>query len=104
MKSIYPCIIVVLSVLSVLGKPGGTYVLTGNEKSIPEIIKADVEKYPDIYTGISLRDYLSEFKKINQIGLRKLTPGDALIFPETMASRKAEDEKNAGKAREEEQK
>ena len=103
MKSIYPALFV-LSVLSVLGKPGETYLLTGDEKSISGIIKADAEKYPDLYKEVSLKNYRAEFEKINQIGRRKLTPGDTLIFPKTPASQKAEDEKNAEQARAEEKK
>lgn len=70
----------------VLAKPGGTYTLTGEEKGVPEIIKADMEKNPDLYKGESLKSYIAKFKKENQIGQRKLAPGDQLKFPDTKAS------------------
>ena len=53
-----------LSIPDAMGSPGGTYTLSGNEKSVREIIKADVEKYPDLYMGEPLGAYLSEFKKV----------------------------------------
>ncbi len=88
-----------LSIPSAMGSPGGIYTLSGNEKSVREIIKADVEKYPDLYMGESLGAYLSEFKKVNQIGARKLAPGDELVFPETMVSLKARRAKEVEDAR-----
>jgi len=70
-------------------EPGGTYILTGEEKNIAEIITADMAKYPELYQGESLDGYISKFKRKNKIGSRTLSPGDPLYFPETTASRKA---------------
>ena len=67
-------------------EPGGTYTLTGNEKGVTEIVKADMAKYPDLYKGETLGSYVSKFKKENRIGKRKLSPGDQLTFPATQAS------------------
>lgn len=72
-----------------LAEPGGSYILTGNEKSVDEIVKHDMEKYPDLYIGESFNFYVARFKKENEIGKRKLAPDDALTFPETRASIKA---------------
>jgi hypothetical protein len=78
--------------------PGGTYVLTGNEKSIQEIISADMEQYPDLYKGESLSAYVDTFKRVNNIGQKKLTLGDNLVFPETAASRGLKEAKAAEEA------
>ena len=51
-----------------------------------EIIKADMQKFPDLYKGENLKSYTSKFKKENKVGKRKLSPGDELRFPETLAS------------------
>lgn len=67
-------------------EPGGTYILTGKEKGVSEIIISDMEKHPSLYEGESLNNYASKFKKENRIGKRKLAPGDELIFPDTLAS------------------
>ena len=75
-----------ISIHSVFAEPGGVHVLTGNEKSIEEIVKADMEKHPDLYTGESFQFYVVKFKQENNIGKRKLAPGDQLTFPETKAS------------------
>ena len=66
-------------------EPGGTYTLTGEERGIEEIIKADMAKYPDLYKGVSFRSYLADFKRKNKIGKRTFSPGDVLHFPETAA-------------------
>jgi len=79
-----------VSCLSAWSEPGGTYTLTGDEKSIAEIIKADMAQYPELYQGESLDGYISKFTKRNKIGKRSLAPGVKLYFPETMASGKAE--------------
>lgn len=81
-------LIVALSALSVLAEPGGIYTLTGDEKGLSEIIRADMAQFPDFYKGESLNSYISKFKKENRIGKRKLSPGDELRFPETLASLK----------------
>lgn len=98
MNSLYPVITVFLCVLSALGEPGGTYTLTGKEKSIRAIIKTDIEKYPDLYEGEPLAAYLSEFNETNNIGRVQLAVGDVLVFPETIASREAQDAKKAAEA------
>ena len=71
-------------------KPGGSYTLTGSEQSIEAIIKADMEQNPDLYIGESLRSYMAKFKNENNIGHRKLSSGDKLVFPHTKSSLKAE--------------
>ena len=82
--------------------PGGTYVLTGNEKSVEEIVRADVEKYPDLYQEELLPDYLAEFRRVNKIGSRKLAPGDELVFPETAVLRSIDQARAAEKTDKEE--
>ena len=82
-------IMTLVTCLTAWSEPGGTYTLTGEEKSISEIIKADMAQYPELYQGESLDGYISKFNKRNKIGKRTLSPGDQLYFPETMASRKA---------------
>ncbi|MBN2163614.1 MAG: C39 family peptidase [Pontiellaceae bacterium] len=73
-------------------EPGGTYTLTGKEKGIEEIIKADMAQYPELYRGVNLRNYISSFKKKNNVGKRKFSPGEVLYFPETDASLSAKKE------------
>ncbi|RKX45936.1 MAG: hypothetical protein DRP64_03980 [Verrucomicrobia bacterium] len=82
-------LIVLLSIHIVFAEPGGLYTLTGKEKSLEEIISTDMETFPDLYKGESLKFYLGKFKNENNLGHRKLAPGDQLIFPETKASIKA---------------
>lgn len=77
-------LIVALSAHSVLAEPGGIYTLTGDEKGLSEIIRADMAQCPDLYKGESLNSYISKFKKENRIGKRRLSPGDELRFPETL--------------------
>lgn len=77
---------IVFPIFNTWAEPGGSYILTGKEKSIGEIIQADMKKYPDLYQGESLSSYTSTFKKENRIGKRKLSPGDELTFPDTLAS------------------
>lgn len=89
MKFIHLILLIFLSCLCIQGKPGGTYVLTGQEKSIADILKADFQKYPELYADEPLPEYMAEFKRLNQIGKRKLVTGEKLIFPETIALRKA---------------
>lgn len=84
-----------LFIINAEAEPGGTYTLTGNEKSLTEVIQADMQNHVELYKGESLSSYTKKFKKENQIGKRKLNPGDELVFPETMASLKA---KKAGAA------
>jgi len=88
-RSLVAGLVVALLLYSAMAEPGGTYTLTGEEKGIAEIIKADMQQFPDLYKGESRISYTSKFKKENQIGRRKLNPGDQLRFPETMASIKA---------------
>lgn len=78
------------SLVSAWAEPGGTYTLTGEEKRVEEIIKADMTQHPALYKGESLKSYVEKFKKENKIGKRKLSPGDQLHFPDTPASLKAE--------------
>jgi hypothetical protein len=84
---------IIISVLALLitvqvafPKPGETYTLTGKEKSIEEIVKADMQMFPELYKGESLKFYIVKFKNQNRIGKRKLKPGDQLTFPTTKAS------------------
>ncbi len=70
-------------------KPGGAYTLTGEEKGVSEIIIADMEEFPELYNGETLSGYVAKFKRENRIGKRKLSAGDKLRFPETLASIKA---------------
>ena len=92
MKILLASLIVVLSTHIVFAEPGGSYTLTGNEKSIEAIVKADMEQHPDLYVGEYLRNYVAKFKNENKIGRNKLAPGDILIFPDTRASLKAKGE------------
>ncbi len=93
MKKIFLANLIIASSFSVsLAEPGGSYILTGNEKSIEQIIKADMEQHPDLYKGESLNSYVAKFKQYNKIGKRKLAPHDELLFPETKASLKAKEE------------
>ena len=46
------------SFFSAWAEPGGTYTLTGEEKGIEEIIKADMAQYPSLYKGVNVRSYL----------------------------------------------
>jgi len=82
-------LIVALSIHIIFAEPGGSYTLTGNEKSIEAIIKTDMEQHPDLYIGESLRSYMAKFKNENKIGRSKLAPGDKLVFPDTKISLKA---------------
>ena len=82
-------LIAAISIHTSFAEPGKSYILTGKEKSIEEIVQADMEKYPDLYKGESLKFYITKFKQNNNLGKRKLAPGDELFFPETKASIKA---------------
>lgn len=82
-------LVIVVPIFNVWAEPGGTYTLTGKEKGIAEIIEADMAQYPELYQGESLNGYISRFKRENKIGKRKISPGDQLLFPETLASIKA---------------
>ena len=88
MKTIWISTVVLLAFYA-NAKPGETYTLTGAEKSVTGIIKADMEQYPELYKGESLNSYISKFKKENRIWKRKLSPGDQWRFPDTIASVKA---------------
>ena len=81
-------LVVLFSTFNILAEPGGTYTLTGDEKGLSEIIKTDMALFPDLYKGESLNSYISKFKMENRIGKRKLSPGDVLRFPQTLASLK----------------
>jgi hypothetical protein len=82
------CWIVVTAFYSSFAEPGGSYTLTGTEKGIAEIVKADMEQYPELYKGETFNSYVLKFKAENKIGRRKFKPGDQLRFPETVASLK----------------
>lgn len=73
---------------SVAAKPGESYVLTGREKSIFEIFQADLKAYRHLYEGEDINTYYRAFKSINNLGERKLKPGEELIFPDTEMSKK----------------
>lgn len=87
-------LVLVASCLSAWAEPGGSYTLTGEEKGIEEIIKADMAQYPILYEGVNTRSYLSKFKKKNKIGKSKFSPGDILYFPDTLASLRAKKERS----------
>ena len=89
MKVRLASLIAVSSICCLFAEPGGSYILTGNEKGITEIVKADMEKYPELYKDESLKSYLFKFKSENEIGHKKYKPGDQLHFPETIASLKS---------------
>jgi hypothetical protein len=72
--------------INVRAVPGGTYLLTGKEKGFEEIVRADMEKFPEMYEGVHLKSYLQRFKKENKIGRRRFSPGEKLVFPSTIAS------------------
>ena len=90
----------VASFFSAWAEPGGTYTLTGEEKGVEEIIKADMAQYPSLYQGVNARSYLSEFKKKNDIGKRKFSPGDMLYFPDTAASLSAKKDRSVAQPEE----
>jgi hypothetical protein len=77
---------VVLTTINAWPKPGGSYILTGKETGVEEIVKTDMAKYPDLYHGETLAGYTAKFKSVNRIGKRKLSAGDELHFPDTLAS------------------
>lgn len=79
----------ILLLFGAWAEPGGCYTLKGQERGISEIIEADMEKYPDLYRGESIFDYIRKFKASNKIGQRTLKQGDKLFFPDTLASIKA---------------
>ena len=85
-------LVLVLSGFYAWGEPGGSYTLTGEEKGIEAIIKADMERFPELYEGVDPRSYLKEFKKKNRIGERKFAAGDILYFPDTPASLRVKNE------------
>ena len=95
MKRIIAGLVFFLLASYTAAKPGGAYTLTGNERSISDIIKADMEKFPELYKGDSLSSYTTKFKRENNIGKRKLSAGDQLHFPETLTSLRAEKEAKA---------
>ena len=94
MKLKITSLIVVAVSLNLIGeaKPGESYTLTGKEKGIAEIVQGDVKQYPDFYRGENINSYISKFKRENKIGKRELSPGDQLLFPETLASIKKKNE------------
>ena len=85
---------ILLSTFNVCAKPGEIYTLTGEEKSILEIVKADMGHFPELYLGESLESYTKKFKTENRIGKRKLSPKDELQFPATQLSIKYSKFKN----------
>ena len=84
-------LIITLFICSAFSKPGGMYTLTGEEKGIDAIVKADMQQFPEYYKGETFRRYLAEFKKVNNIGKKKFKPGDQLRFPDTKASKSTDD-------------
>ena len=82
---------IALFICSAFAKPGGMYTLTGEEKGIDAIVKADMQQFPEYYKGETFRRYLAEFKKVNNIGKKQFKPGDQLRFPDTKASKSTDD-------------
>jgi hypothetical protein len=81
-------ILVLSLLLSAAAEPGETYVLTGREKSIFSIYKADMKAYPELYKDEDINVYYSNFKTLNNLDGRKLKTGEELIFPHTKESEK----------------
>lgn len=74
--------------LPAFGKPGGSYVLTGKEKSIFGIFQADMKAWPDLYAGEDVNECYKAFKVANDLdGGRKLKLGEELKFPHTKKSK-----------------
>lgn len=74
--------------LSVSAEPGGSYTLTGREKSIFGIFQADMKAYPELYKGADVNACYAAFKTLNDLdGGRKLQRGETLQFPHTAQSR-----------------
>ncbi|MDF7826251.1 hypothetical protein P4B35_19645 [Pontiellaceae bacterium B12227] len=80
-------------------KPGDSYVLTGREKSVFGIYQADMKSFPELYEGVDVNAYYTEFKALNGLDGRKLRLGEELKFPHTPKSRQIEQEKRAEAAR-----
>lgn len=73
--------------LSAPAEPGGTYVLTGREKSIFGIFQADTKAHWELYKGEDINTLYQEFRKINNLEGRKLQRGETLTFPHTKKSK-----------------
>lgn len=86
LKSLFIGLLFAITASGLLAEPGGVYILTGNEKGIDEIVKEDMERYPELYKGERFSSYLSRFKAENKVGTSSLNPGDPLTFPHTLAS------------------
>lgn len=93
MKARSASLLIVYTTCAAFAEPGGTYTLTGEEKGIEEIVKADMEQYPELYEGENFNSYLSRFKAENKIGYKEYKPGDQLQLPSTTASRRIKKEK-----------
>ena len=89
MKTQTVFIILHVAALVSFAEPGASYTLTGDEKGIEEIVKADMAQYPALYEGETFERYVLKFKSENKIGRKKFKPGDPLQFPVTMASLKS---------------
>ncbi|MDF7826724.1 hypothetical protein P4B35_22030 [Pontiellaceae bacterium B12227] len=83
---------VALAANFLFAEPGGSYVLTGKESGVEEIVKVDMAQYPDLYQGESINIYLGKFKAKNDIGRKKYKAGDQLYFPHTKTSKKLSDD------------
>ncbi|MDF7799818.1 hypothetical protein P4C99_10095 [Pontiellaceae bacterium B1224] len=100
----YPMKLSILSIiffllLSTAAKPGESYILTGRETSIFGIFQADLKAYPELYEGEDVNAYYQSFKTLNNLGERKLKPGEELIFPDTALSKKIKEAEAAEAAR-----
>jgi len=81
--------ITLLSLLfSAAAKPGGSYVLTGREKSIFSIFQADMKAHWKLYEGEDVNECYEKFKVLNNLDGRKLKRGEELMFPHTKKSKK----------------
>jgi hypothetical protein len=102
MKPLISGLLLFCSLLSAIGKPGESYVLTGREKSIFGIFQADMKAYPELYEGEDINAYYTEFKAVNDLDSgRKLSKGEELQFPHTQKSRELlEAERMAAERRE----
>jgi len=83
------CALVVMAAFQLCAKPGETYILTGKERGVDEVVKADMQQYPESYTGETFSSYFRKFKSENKIGRKRYKPGDELFFPHTLISSKA---------------
>ncbi len=94
-----PSLFVLSLLLSAAAKPGETYVLTGREKSVFSIFRADMKAYPELYKDEDINVYYSNFKTLNNLDGRKLKTGEELIFPHTGKSKEILETEKAKSAR-----